>query len=286
MTESCCTLEELKKRSRWLNRSASNVYSQAGEDGIIAKALTMLPATNRWCVEFGAWNGKYLSNTYNLVENSQYNAVLIEGDQRRYQSLCREYPFKDRAIFVGQFVGWTEHENLDTILGRHPIPLDFDLLSIDVDGNDYHIWEAVKKYRPKCVLIEFNPTSSNRMDYVQPADPRCTRGCSPAALVRLGKEKGYEVICVTELNLLFVDRQYFEIFAIPDNSLAVMRDEDKVISTYIGYDGYILSDNPFHLPWHGIGFKMKQPLPQVLRTYPDNYNPFQRFLYRVRRRLS
>ena len=186
---SLCALLELKKSSRWLNAFAGDVYSQTGEDGILERALSIFPTRTRWCVEFGAWDGKYLSNTFRLVERENYNVVLIEGDGKKYRALCSEYPFRDRAIFENRLVGWSKDDGLDRILEKHPVPLDFDLLSIDVDGNDYHIWKATEKFRPKLVLIEFNPTASNHIDFVQPPDPNCNEGNSPAAIVRLGKEK-------------------------------------------------------------------------------------------------
>ena len=83
------TLAELKKTSRWLSDFAGNVYSQEGEDGVIEKALGLLPSRTRWCVEFGAWDGKYLSNTFRLVEQEGYKVVLIEGDTKKYRALCR-----------------------------------------------------------------------------------------------------------------------------------------------------------------------------------------------------
>jgi methyltransferase FkbM-like protein len=280
-------LETLKRSSRWLNEFASDVYSQTGEDGVIAKVLDMLPDRSNWCVEFGAWDGKHLSNTYNLVENRNYNVVLIEGDRAKYERLCKEYPFQENAVFVGQFVGWTEDDNLDTILEKHPVPLDFDLLSIDVDGNDFHIWKAVRKFRPKLVLIEFNPTSSNRFMYVQAADASRNQSSSPAPIVQLSKDKGYELIAVIGPNLLFVDQQYYSLFHISDNSLEVMRDEDEVTHLFMGFDGSLIVDGPALLRWHHMReLKVKQPFPKVLRRYPPNYNRWQSLLFRVWSRLN
>ena len=71
------TLAQLKRASRWLNEFAGNVTSQNGEDGLIAKALSLLPDLTLWCVEFGAWDGKHLSNTYDLVDSKGYHVVLI-----------------------------------------------------------------------------------------------------------------------------------------------------------------------------------------------------------------
>jgi hypothetical protein len=275
------TLEKLKKSSRWLNQFSENIYSQTGEDGVIAKALSILPEPNRWCVEFGAWDGRHLSNTYKLVENDGYSVVLIEGDTAKYRQLCASYPFQDRGIFINQFVGWSGKDGLDSILGRHPVPVDFDLLSIDIDGNDYHVWAAMKQFRPKLVLIEFNPTASNRIDFVQPPDPNLNQSNSPAALVRLGKEKGYELICVTGVNLLFVDGKHYDRFEIPDNSLEVMRDETEVTSLFLGFDGSLIVDGPAELRWHGGKVRVKQPLPRMLRRYPPAYSKLQRLLFRL-----
>jgi len=285
MSESLSPLEALKKSGRWLNDYCKNVYSQTGEDGVVAKALEMLPNRDRWCVEFGAWDGKHLSNTFNLVENDGYSVVLVEGDGSKFESLRKEYPHRDRAIFVGQFVGWSDNDNLDRILEKTPAPLDFDLLSIDVDGNDYHIWSAVKKFKPKLVLVEFNPTSSNRFLFVQPAASECNQSSSPAALNELARSKGYELICVIGPNLLFVDRQYYAAFGIPDNSLEIMRDEAEVTHLYFGFDGSLIVDGPAFLRWHGLPLKLKQPFPKFVRGYPPNYSPWRRLMFRIWRRL-
>jgi hypothetical protein len=280
------TLQELKRASRWLNDSKKNFYSQTGEDGIIETALQILPNHNKWCIEFGAWDGKHLSNTFHLVENSQYHVVLIEGSAFKYQQLCKEYPYKERATFIHEFVGWSKNDNLDSLLSRIECPSDPDLLSIDIDGNDYHVWKAVENYRPKLVLIEFNPTASNRCQYVQPADPNCNQSSSPAPIVALGEEKGYELICVIGPNLLFVDKKYFNLFNIPDNSLDVLRDEDEVTTLFLGFDGSMIVDGPAEMRWHGYPLKLKQPFPKILQRYPPNYTWLQRKLWGVFRRIS
>ena len=99
------SLQILKKSSRWLNDFAADFHSQTGEDGVIAKALEMLPTRDRWCVEFGAWDGSHLSNTFNLVENHQYHVVLIEGDRGKFESLRNNYPFKDPQFLQDSLLG-------------------------------------------------------------------------------------------------------------------------------------------------------------------------------------
>jgi len=289
------TLASVKRASRWLSRHASNVNSQAGEDGILAKALSMLPDPTFWCIEFGAWDGLYFSNTYNLVarpveppedQTAQgcYRTVLIESDPEKYRQLCSSYPFKDRAIFINAYVGWSQENGLDRILSSHPIPKNPDLLSIDVDGNDYHIWRATKDTKPKLVLIEYNPTMANCVEFVQPASASCNQGNSPASLVKLGKEKGYELIAVTRLNLLFVDRQYYSLFNIPDNSLDAMRDDPQDL-VFCGYDGTIFIKGAIGARWHRRWLSPEdiQVLPGMLRSYPPAYTPLQRIAAAIHR---
>ena len=80
-----------------LNKFSKNKYSQNGEDGIIEIILSRLNLYNSdkcLCVEFGAWDGKLFSNTFNLVEKG-WNAIYIEGDEQRFKELlktCLKFP--------------------------------------------------------------------------------------------------------------------------------------------------------------------------------------------------
>jgi hypothetical protein len=277
------SLAELKRASRWLSEYSKNVTSQGGEDGIVEKALSVLPERDHWCVEFGAWDGKHLSNTFDLVDSKGYNVVLIEGDPAKYKELCVSYPHKDRAIFANAFVGWSEDDGIDQILSRYPVPRAFDLLSVDVDGNDYHIWRATKSFTPKLVLIEYNRSTVNAVEFVQPAEAGCNQGSSPAAIVKLGREKGYELIAVTQHNLLLVQRQYYPLFGIPDNALEVMRDEEPNY-VFFGYDGTVFLQGSCCPEWHPgwrLSAREMQLLPGFLRTYPPNYTSVQKQLLRA-----
>ena len=78
-------------KNQWLLDHAANVHSQAGEDGVLAKVLEIIGASTKWCVEFGAWDGKYLSNTYNLIESQGFSAVMIEGSEKRHGDLVATF---------------------------------------------------------------------------------------------------------------------------------------------------------------------------------------------------
>ena len=77
------------RRDAWLLEHSRNVHSQCGEDGVLQEILRLLPDRDQWCVEFGAWDGKHLSNTCRLIEEEHYHAVLIEGNPVKFRSLHR-----------------------------------------------------------------------------------------------------------------------------------------------------------------------------------------------------
>ena len=252
--------------NQWLFKKAANFHSQYGEDGIIAAILDLIGDSPKWCVEFGAWDGEFLSNTWHLVESRGFSAVLIEGDRKRFGDLTERA--KEASIVpVNAFVGFTTDDGLDSILRGTPIPQDFTLLSIDVDGNDYHIWKAVAEYRPRVVVIEFNPTIPTAVEFVQPADMSINQGSSLSSIAKLGREKGYELVSVTEANGIFVLREYFELFGINDNSPAALRpDESLVTWIFSGFDGTVFVRGHGRIPWHRVPYNAKK-MQQVARCF-------------------
>lgn len=267
--------------------AAENVYSQSGEDGILAKILSTLPETDRWCVEFGAWDGQYMSNTCKLIEKDGYSAVLIEGDSGRCEQLGRRFGANKNVYPVNAFVGFTRADGLDSILAKTPIPKNFDFLSIDIDGNDYHVWEAVADYTPKVVCIEFNPSMATPVEFVQEPNPSTNHGSSLLSLVLLGRKKGYELVCVTVTNALFVRSEYFPLFEIADNSPAALRpDTSAVTYVFTGYDGTILFSGCQQMPWHGVRLaKRVRQLPRPFRVYLGETPSLRMHLFRVYRRI-
>jgi hypothetical protein len=242
----------------------------------------MLPSNDKWCVEFGAWDGQHASNVCNLIQNEGYSAVLIESDKKKFAELQKNYKGKKNVITVNKFVGFEDKDNLDHILKMTPTPLDFDFLSIDIDGNDYHAWKAISKYQPKVVCIEFNPTIPTEVSFVQPANPVINQGASLLPLVELGKAKGYELVSVLPYNAFFVKAGYFTLFGIADNAPATLRtDLDSITYLFSGYDGKIFLRGNLKLPWHNIELRESrvQHLPRFLRKYPPNYGRGDKIMF-------
>jgi hypothetical protein len=270
------------KLNTWLLDFQRNKYSQTGEDGVIEKALEIIPQADKWCVEFGAWDGCFASNTRNLIENHGYSAVLIEAAPSKFLSLKENYAHRQNVITRNAFVGFALEDGLDSILTGLPIPVTFDFLSIDIDGNDYHTWKGITKYRPKIICIEFNPTIPTEVEFVQPANPSLSQGTSLLSLVKMGKEKGYELVSVLHCNAFFVDSKYYPLFEIEDNRPQTLRKDMSAITyLFTAYDGTIFLTGSKRLPWHRISMKARkaQQLPRFLRRYPGNYSLIRKLIF-------
>ena len=279
----------MNNRDNWLLSHAANEYSQFGEDGILQKILDVLGEPIRWCVEFGAWDGRYLSNTYALIEKRGFSAVLIEGSKEKFTELSENFRGNDKVTPINAFVGFGSDDGLDQILARTSIPEEFDLLSIDIDGNDYHVWRAVERYKPRIVVVEYNPTIPTGVEFVQAADIAVNQGSSILSFVELGRRKDYELVCVTERNCIFVRKRYFDLFGIPDNSPHALRpDESLVTWIFCGYDGTVFVRGHGELPWHGIPYSeaRMQQVARPFRRFPGNHGRVMRFLSRQYRSLK
>lgn len=277
------------KQPKWLLGYKNDIYSQCGEDGVIEKILDIIPDKNKWCVEFGAWDGIFLSNVKAMIENSDYSAVLIEGSKNRFNTLKNNYSEYKNVHPLNCYVGYSENDNLDKILSNVEIPKYFDLLSIDVDGNDYHIWAAMQKYSPKVVCVEFNPTVPTEVEFVQEANPTVNQGSSLISLVNLGKKKGYELVSVLPWNAIFVKKEYFPLFEINDNSPAMLRESSEMVThIFSGYDGKIILKGGQKLYWHGVNYNEKnmQVMPKFLRSAPFNYGLVRKLLFYVFRKIK
>jgi hypothetical protein len=267
-------------------------HSQGGEDGILERIFELLGVSEGWCVEFGAWDGIHLSNTRRLIESEGWHGVLIEADPAKFIELEANTAAFPGVVCRNAFVGFDPPTDLDSILGETEIPEDFDLLSIDIDGNDYYVWESVTRYRPKVVVVEINPTIPNHVRFVQARDMSVQQGTSALSLVELGKTKGYELVATTQCNVIFVRDDLYPAIGIADNSLDALRtghdDETSILHLFDGT--LVLAGRTTH-PWNGMELKNEriQILPAPLRHYTPEASPrlrkFQRgwnWLYRKR----
>ncbi len=129
-----------------------NIFSQNGEDGIIEELFRRIKIKNRTCCEFGAWDGKHLSNCRRLILDG-WKALMIEGDRERFNDLEKTYDRNGKVICVNRFVDVGDNR-LQTICKEYGFE-DLDFLSIDIDGLDYQILEAMEM-APRVICVEIN----------------------------------------------------------------------------------------------------------------------------------
>ena len=190
---------------RNLNVYAKNVYSQNGEDGILKEILLRLGKLHsaNTFVEFGAWDGVYLSNTFAALGLSLHSkAIYIEGDTEKFNDLLDTKSRFTNIIAINKWVDYSSDSknSFDNILSKEDFPIDFDVLSIDIDSYDLEVWDSIKLYKPKIVIIEIN---SNYPPGVMFTHLDSGHGCSFTAALELGNSKGYSLICHTG-NLIFM----------------------------------------------------------------------------------
>jgi hypothetical protein len=217
-----------------LNMYEYAVFSQNGEDGIIEEIFRrILPQHNTtqhnttqhnttqhnttqhnttqhnttqhnttqhrpFFVEFGVGNGTE-NNSINLLYKG-WNGVWIEGNKKFVKTI--QYHFSkailsDKLKVLHNFIN---AENIEELFKKANVPSEFDLLSIDIDRNDYYVWDAIKLYHPKVVIVEYNSIFRPNVEFVVPYNPQAiwdktsNFGASLSALYKLGLEKGYKLV--------------------------------------------------------------------------------------------
>lgn len=251
----------------------SNVTSQCGEDGVIHRINELMPPKHRYCVEFGAWDGKRFSNCHNLLANAGWSGLMIEADPVKFQDLMKTFGDNDRVVKMNRFVGFEGEDRLDSLLLEAGAPEDFDILSIDIDGCDYYVWESLRYFSPSLVIIEFNPSVPNDVIFVQDRTFEVNQGCSLLALIELGKQKGYELICATPFNGFFVKKDDYPRFSIPSNFIGHLYRPMHDGRIFQGFDSTIHVVGMEKLQWHQSAAPLSsedfQVLPKSLRRWGD-----------------
>ena len=199
---------------RHLCRAQGQVYSQNGEDGIIAEIFARIGTTNRVFVEIGVGDG--IENNTRLLLESGWTGVWIdcgEENARAVRSRFREAIADQRLTFIDQMA---TAETVDDLLVAAGVPERIDLLSVDVDANTHHLWRAIRSVTPRVACVEYNGSYPPSLAFETPyaADATWDRsnryGASLKALERLGEEKAMRLVgCDWHgVNAFFVAREW------------------------------------------------------------------------------
>ena len=196
------------------------MFSQNGEDGVICELLRRIGEGNRWFVEFGIETG-IEGNCIFLAEVRGWNGLFMEGGNT-YDALQRRWSGRDQIQTVRAIVG---PDNINDLLDDAGVPDEPGIVSIDIDGNDYYVWQAMAR-RPRVLITEYNaslPLGSDEK-LVQPRSDQIAVegtdffGASLGALEALGAEKGYSLVHtdLAGVNAFFVRNDLVDPFASGD----------------------------------------------------------------------
>lgn len=203
-----------------LNRFEFDVYSQAGEDGIIEEIFRRIGTTNKFFVEIGVGNGDISNTAYLLTQG--WSGLWLEMSKTNFKHIMNMYKCVIGHGLVAKHAEATA-ENVERLFGEGDVPVEFDLLSIDVDGNDYWVWKAIENYKPRVVVIEYNALYPPGVRWVMRYAPGRVHdgsayfGASLKSLEELGREKGYRLVACNfaGVNAFFVREEakgFFEFY--------------------------------------------------------------------------
>ncbi len=195
---------------RRLLRYGAKAYSQNDEDGILAEIFRRIGATGKTFVEIGTGGGLENNTLALLVQG--WSGLWVESDNTkaaRARTNLAAYVASDQLRIENIFV---TRENVDALLHKSAPSAEPDLLSIDVDGNDYHLWQAVQSISPRVVVMEYNaswfPPMSLAVAYQERFEWKANTyfGASLKALEVLAERKGYHLVgcCFAGVNAFFV----------------------------------------------------------------------------------
>ena len=238
-----------------LDQYEYSLLSQNGEDGILRFLYSQAGFESRRFVEFGF--GPHQCNSLRLMLHEGFKGLLMDGSEEncRFFDIAAEHLQVSGVKAVRAFL---TRENLDHLIEQHGTPGEIDLLSLDVDGNDYWFWEALTSVSPRVVCIEYNAGIGPELSCTVPYDPAFERfakhpsgffhGASLKAMESLGKRKGYRLVGCdsTGTNAFFLREDV----------------EAPAVATLTAAEAY----RP-HANWLKRGFSEKEQL-EIMRTMP------------------
>ena len=185
-----------------LSDSGFSIFSQFEEDGLLLFLFAALGTENQMFVDIGAGDG-INSNCANLALNFAWHGLFVDGDERN-MARGREYYARHRSTWAfppGFAHARVTRENINHVISGAGFEGPIDLLSIDIDGNDYWIWDALECVTPNVVIIETHVEFGLRSivvpydaDHIYPGKHEDYCGASPTAMVKLARRKGYRLV--------------------------------------------------------------------------------------------
>lgn len=192
---------QLRDRRGSLHEHEFDVHSHGGEDGIIDYLIESIEIRQRLFVEFGVEN--YVeSNTRFLLGHRHWSGVVIDGSAKNVEEIrARPESWNENLISIHAFLN---AENINGVLEAAGLTGEIGLLSIDIDGNDYWVFDAIEQVAPSIAIVEYNHRFGPHRSVTIPYDPDFVRrrdngtwlfgGASLSALTRAAEKKGMSLV--------------------------------------------------------------------------------------------
>lgn len=206
-------------RNKFKNTEYS-VYSQNGEDGILSAILKETGIYHHRFIEFGFGNGRQC-NSANLAIHYGWDGLFIDGNQQQTRSAIEYFKqqLKGNTNEVKVVNAFITKENINQLFSENNMAGKLDVMTIDIDGNDYWIWETIQVADPNIVIMEYNPVLGTDQSIAVIYDPSFERftkhasgyyyGASLTAYTKLANKKGYGLVgCDSKgVNAFFVKKE-------------------------------------------------------------------------------
>ncbi len=174
------------------------VWSQNGEDGVIEEIFERIGSGDRTFVEFGCGNGVE-NNSIHLLHQG-WTGLWIDADHALIERIRAGHAafIDDGSLRLVESA--VTVDNVERLFTEGGVPIEVDMLSIDIDGNDYWVWEAIGDWRPRVAVVEYNAMWPPKVDWVQSYDPyggwdgTSHHGAGLRSLESLGRRKGYSLV--------------------------------------------------------------------------------------------
>ncbi len=194
----------LEKNPTDISEIEFKIFSQFGDDGIIQFILSKLDLEDKYknFIEFGVENYEE-SNTRFLLFNNNWSGLVIDSSQKNIDKIKNSNFFW--KFDLDAICSFITRDNINTLIANSKINKNIGLLSIDIDGNDYWVWEKIEEIDPHLVIIEYNSNFGFKNKITVPYEENFIRnkahfsnlywGASLEALKFLGEKKNYKFIC-------------------------------------------------------------------------------------------
>lgn len=194
----------------FLEQYGFKVFSQNDEDGIIQEIFDRIGTTNKKFIEFGVQDGIECNSHYLLYKG--WSGLWIEGYRPYFAQIQEKFSVVIDEGLLKVDCAFITKDNVNGLFVENGIQGEIDLLSIDVDGNDYYVWESIFAVNPRVVCIEYNGKYPPDCEWVMPYfsahvwHENDYQGASLKSLEKLGRERGYQLVGtnVTGVNAFFV----------------------------------------------------------------------------------